>query len=82
MVEWICNILDGLNKFAGLFSLLAVIVAAVVPYKIYKKQREDKHLDALDELEAMNDVSRFPMTSDEREYFAKKSKLEKRLKRK
>lgn len=82
MEEWFCNIVDGLNRFAGLFSLLAVIVAAVVPYIIYKKQRRDKRLDDLDELEAMNDNSLFPMTSDQREYCTKRSKLEKRLKRK
>lgn len=35
-----------------------------------------------DELEAMQDNSRFPMSFEEREYYTKKSKLEKGLKRK
>lgn len=82
MVEWICSVLESLNRFAGLFSLLAVIAAVVVPIVIYKIQLRNERKDAIDELNAMNDVSRFPMTSDQREYYTKKSKLEKRLKRK
>jgi hypothetical protein len=80
-MEWISNIVDGLNKFSGLFSLLAVIVAAVVPYIIYKKQQRDKRLDALDELEAMNDLSQNPMNYSERNYYTRKRVLEKKSKK-
>lgn len=81
MVEWICSVLESLNRFAGLFSLLAVIAAVVVPYIIYKRQHRDESLDALDELEAMNDVSYFPMTDSERRRYTRKSYLEKKIRK-
>lgn len=81
MVEWICSVLESLNRFAGLFSLLAVIAAVIVPYVIYKRQRRDESLDALDELEAMNDVSYFPMTDSERKRYTRKSYLEKKTRK-
>ena len=81
MVEWICSVLESLNRFAGLFSLLAVIAAVVVPYVIYKRQRRDESLDALDELEAMNDISYFPMTDSERKRYTRKSYLEKKTRK-
>jgi len=74
--------MDYLNQFAGLFSLLAVIAAVVVPIIIYKIQRRNERQDAIDEYDAMMENSDFPMSIEQREYFAKKSQLEKRLKRK
>ena len=76
------SIIESLNDYAGLFSLLAVIVAIVVPIVIYKKERKEERLAMKDELEAMQDNSQFPMSFEEREYYTKKSKLEKGLKRK
>ena len=74
--------MDYLNQFAGLFSLLAVIAAVVVPIVIYRIQRRNERQDAIDEYDAMMENSDFPMSIEQREYFAKKSQLEKRLKRK
>lgn len=74
--------MECLNQFAGLFSLLAVIAAVVVPIIIYKIQRRNERQDAIDEYDAMMENSDFPMSIEQREYFAKRSKLEKRLKRK
>ena len=62
------SIIESLNNYAGLFSLLAVLAAIVVPIVIHKRERQDN--------------SRFPMSFEEREYYTKKSKLEKGLKRK
>ena len=76
------SMIESLNNYAGLFSLLAVLSAIVVPIVIYKKERKAEKLSMKDELEAMQDNSRFPMSIDEREYFTRKSKLEKGLKRK
>ena len=72
MMEWIYS----LNAYAGLFSLLAVIAAIVVPYAIYKKGRKDERRAMQDELDAMNDMSRFPMDTDSRNYYIRKSLLE------
>jgi hypothetical protein len=74
--------IESLNNYAGLFSLLAVLVSFFVPIVIYKKERKAKRLAMKDELEAMQDNSRFPMSFEEREYYTKKSILEKGLKRK
>lgn len=76
------SIIESLNNYAGLFSLLAVLAAIVVPVVIHKTERKEERLAMKDELEAMQDNSRFPMSFEEREYYTKKSKLEKGLKRK
>ena len=71
-----------LNDYAGLLSLLAVLAAIIVPYRIYRKQRKDQIQSIKDELGAIGDVSRFPMSSSERDLYTRKFLLEKRLKRK
>lgn len=70
------------NQFAGLLSLCAVLAAIIVPYIIYKKQRKDELQSIKDELESIEEISRFPMTSSERELYTRKFLLEKQLKRK
>ena len=74
--------IESLNNYAGLLSLLAVLAAIFVPIVIYKKERKAERLAMKDELEAMQDNSRTPMSFEEHEYYTKKSKLEKGLKRK
>ncbi len=76
------TILESLNEYAGLFSLLAVFASVIVPFVIYKKERKDEKQAMKDELEAMQSNSRFAMSFEEREYFTKQAKLEKGLKRK
>ena len=74
-------IIHSLNEYAGLFSLLAVIAAIIVPIAIYKKGRSDERQALQDELDALEDNSRYPMPMDMKNYFTRKSMLEKRLKR-
>lgn len=75
------NILERLNDYSGLLALLAFLAAAIVPVVVYRKQKRDDLQAMRDELDAMNDVSQFPMTLEERNYYSKKRKLEKGLKR-
>ena len=71
--------LDWINQNSGLFSLLAVLAAVIIPIVIFKKQRKYDELkeertkdeiakrelqDAQDELDAMNEHSPFPYTSE------------------
>ena len=71
--------LDWINQNSGLFSLLAVIASVIVPIAIFKKQRKYDELkeertkdeiakrelqDAQNELDAMNEHSPFPYTSE------------------
>lgn len=76
------EIFARLNDYAGLLSFLAVLAAIIVPYRIYRKQRKDEIQSIKDELDAIGDVSRFPMSSSERDLYIRKFLLEKRLKRK
>lgn len=71
-----------LNQFAGILSLCAVLAAIIVPYRIYKKQRKDDLQSIKDELESIEEISRFPMSSSERELYTRKSLLERQMKRK
>ena len=86
MFEWLNEAIKSLNDYTGLLSLLAMIAAIIVPYCIYKKERNDRsnaERQAMqDELEAIDQNSRFPMSIEAREYFTKKHILEKRLDRK
>lgn len=88
--------MEFLNEYSGLFSLLAVVasvVAIVVSVVIfnkqkkdqeyfYKKQQQDHLQDLQDEYEAIESNSMFPMSLAEREYYGRKSYLEKKLRRK
>ncbi len=74
--------MEILTQYSGLFSLLAVIAAIIVPVFIYHKEKRDQRKDAQDELDAMEDNVRFPMSMDERRYYTRKSVLEKKSRRK
>lgn len=77
--------MEFLNEYSGLFSLLAVvasIVSIVVSVMIYRKQKKEHLQDLKDEYDAMEENSIFPMGLDEREYYGRKSYLEKKLRRK
>ena len=88
--------MEFLNEYSGLFSLLAVvasvvaIVVSVVIFnkqkkeqeKYYNKQQQDHLQDLQDEYEAIESNSMFPMSLAEREYYGRKSFLEKKLGRK
>ena len=71
-----------LNQFNGILSLCAVLAAIIVPYIIYKKQRKDNLQSIKDELEAMNDMSLFPMSGSHRERYTRQSYLKRQLKHK
>lgn len=73
--------MEILNQYSGLFSLLAVIASVVIPILIYRKEKSDQRKAAQDELDAMNDNARFPMSMEDRNYYVKKSALEKQARR-
>ena len=71
--------LDWINQNSGLFSLLAVVASVIVSIAIFKKHRKYDELkeertkdeiakrelqDAQNELDAMNEHSPFPYTSE------------------
>lgn len=77
--------MELLNEYSGLFSLLAVVASVasvIVAVVIYCKQKKDHLQDLKDEMEAMEENSVFPIGHDDREIFARKSYLQKKLRRK
>lgn len=73
--------MEFLNEYSGLFSLLAVVASVIVPFGIYRKQKKEHLQDLKDEYDAMEENSVFPMGLDEREFYGRKSYLEKKLRR-
>ncbi len=82
MIEWFRHIISELNNYAGLFSLLAVVVAIVVPWIIYRKTQKAHKQELQNELEAMEEDMRWAFSSEERQMNIRKRKLEKDLGRK
>lgn len=76
------SIIECLNNYAGLFSLLAVLSSIFIPIAIYKQERKNKRQEMKDEYESIQSNSHFPMSIEEREFYIKESKLKKGLKRK
>ena len=76
------HIIENLNNYAGLFSLFAVLSAILVPYIIFKKERNAERKALQDELDSMEENSHFSMSQEDRRYFTKRNTLEKRLKKK
>ena len=77
--------IDFLNDNAGVIAFLSFLVAIFVPWMIYLKQRNDTNKaarqDAQDQLDAMDEVSRFPINSAAHQHYAKKEYLRKKANR-
>ena len=75
-MEWLQQFIDFLNDNAGVIAFLSFLVAIFVPWMIYLKQRNDTNKaarqDAQDQLDAMDEVSRFPINSAAHQHYAKK----------
>lgn len=52
MIEWLKHIIEELNNYAGLLSLLAVIAAIVVPWIIYRKTAKSHKQEMINEYKA------------------------------
>lgn len=74
--------MECLNNYSGLLSLLAVVASVIVPFWIYRKQKKEQKQDLKDELDAMEENSVFPMGLAEREYYGRQRYLQKKLRRK
>lgn len=85
MMEWLQQFIDFLNDNAGVIAFLSFLVAIFVPWMIYLKQRNDTNKaarqDAQDQLDAMDEVSRFPINSAAHQHYAKKQYLRKKTNR-
>ena len=74
--------MEMLNEYSGLFSLIAAVAAVaglVVPFIIRKKEKKEKRQELLDEYNIRNGLSRFPMSHETRESYAKTQILKKKL---
>lgn len=50
--------MEWLNQYSGLFSLLALLAAIVVPIVIYRREKNDSKKEIQAELDAMEEVKK------------------------
>jgi hypothetical protein len=84
-MEWLAQFIELINDNAGVIAVFSFVAAIVVPIVIYRMQRQDAirdaKQDAQDQLDAMNEVSRFSFTEEGRKHYAKKGYLQRKIKR-
>ncbi|MBP3586611.1 MAG: hypothetical protein J6J29_03855 [Paludibacteraceae bacterium] len=84
-MEWLKQFIELINDNAGVIAVFSFVAAIVVPIVIYRMQRQDAirdaKQDAQDQLDAMNEVSRFSFTEEGRKHYAKKGYLRKKANR-
>lgn len=76
--------MECLNEYSGFISLVgafAAVAALVVPFIIRRNDKKEKRRELLDEYEIRERMDKFPMTHEDREYFAQKEILKKKLKK-
>ena len=74
--------MELLNEYSGLFSLLAVVASVIVPFWIYRKQKKEQKQDLKDELEILTRPHNpLAMNQELRERDEKIELLEKKLRR-
>ena len=74
--------MECLNNYSGLLSLLAVVASVIVPFWIYRKQKKDQKQDLKDELEILTRPHNpLEMDKELRERNGKIELLKKKLRR-
>lgn len=76
--------MDFFNEYSGLISFVgafAAIAGVIVTFYIRRKDKKEKRQELLDEYEIRERMDKFPMTHEDREYFAQKEILKKKLKK-
>lgn len=76
--------MECLNEYSGFISLVgafAAVAALVVPFIIRRNDKKEKRRELLDEYEIRERMDKFPMSHEDREYFAQKEILKKKLKK-
>lgn len=83
-MEWIQKIISELNNYAGLFSLLAVVVAIIgiyVSVRIHRKRAEEEFLQLQDELDEMERLRTVAWPSDVKDKLTREHVLKEAIKR-
>lgn len=84
-MEWLKQFIELINDNAGVIAVFSFVAAIIVPIVIYRMQRQDAirdaKQDAEDQLDAMNEVSRFSFTEEGRKHYAEKGYLQRKIKR-
>lgn len=81
-MEWLYNLIIELNNYAGLFSLLALLAAIIVPFSIYRKNKQDAQQDAIDELEVRKNFSWSGKLLNDKDDYIRENLLKKKANRK
>lgn len=83
-MEWIQKIISELNNYAGLFSLLAVVVAIIgiyVSVRIHRKKAEEELRQLQDELDEMERLRTVAWPSDVKDKLTRQHVLKEAIKR-
>ena len=84
-MEWLKQFIELINDNAGVIAVFSFVAAIIVPIVIYRMQRQDAirdaKQDAQDQLDAMNEMSRFSFTEEGRRHYVKKEYLQRKIKR-
>ena len=80
-MEWLKNIIEALNDYAGLFSLLAVVAAIVVPWRIYQRNRKEDLQRLKDELETRQSYQGVAAPTADKEASIRREVLKETIKR-
>ena len=84
MMEWINENSELITIIAAVASVIAAIASifgVFVPFIIRRIEKKEREKELLDEYEIRESMSKFPMTYEERNYFAHKEILKKKLKK-
>ena len=76
-MEWISENTELITVVAAVASIFSVFVPFIIR-RIEKKEREK---ELLDEYEIRESMSKLPMTNEDREYYAQREILKKKLKK-
>jgi hypothetical protein len=79
MIEWLKHIIEELNNYAGLLSLLAVIAAIVVPWIIYRKTAKSHKQEMINEYKARKGQQRFHLPHEMRESYIREETLRRNI---
>ena len=83
-MEWIYENSELITVIAAVASVIAAIASifgVFVPFIIRRIEKKEREKELLDEYEIREGMSKFPMTYEERNYFAQKEILNKKQKK-
>ncbi len=83
-MEWISENTELITVVAAVASIIAAVASifsVFVPFIIRRIEKKEREKELLDEYEIRESMSKLPMTNEDREYYAQREILKKKLKK-